>query len=123
MDQGSKMKWTSYGMCTFRILRRQQPGKSVPGAGDDMEKLWQGIEKVDHLRNEEQQHCFAEVSQDAHNSKSHPGKVAESVSHKHGRGVPVKKKQKKKNIETTVCFLESILSDERLDIPVVVKKS
>lgn len=49
-----------------------------------MKKLRKGVDKVNHLRKEEQQHCFAEVSQDADNSKRHPCKVAESVSDKHG---------------------------------------
>lgn len=60
------------------------PGKPVSGTGDDMKKLRQRVHKVDHLRNEEQQHRFAEVSQDADHSKRHPSKVTESVSHKHG---------------------------------------
>lgn len=59
------------------------PGKPVSGTGDDVKKLRQGVDKVNQLRNEEQQHCFAEVSQDADNSKGHASEVAESVSHKH----------------------------------------
>ncbi len=68
------------------------PGEPVSGTGDDMKKLRQGVEKVNNLGNEEQQHRFAEVSQDADYSECHPGKVAESVSHKHRRGVPVTKR-------------------------------
>lgn len=64
------------------------PGEPVSGAGDDMKKLRQGVDKVDHLRDEEQQHHLAEVSQDANHSKCHPSKIAESVSHKHRWGVP-----------------------------------
>lgn len=60
------------------------PGEPVSGAGDDMKKLGQGVDKVDHLRDEEQQHHLAEVSQDADHSKRHPSKIAESVSHEHG---------------------------------------
>lgn len=56
----------------------------MSGTGDDMKQLRQGVDKVNHLRKEEEQHCFAEVSQDADYSKGHPGKVAESVSNKHG---------------------------------------
>lgn len=67
------------------------PGEPVPWTGDDMKKLRQGVDKVNHLRNEEQQHCFAEVSQDADHSKRHPCKVAESVPHEHRRGVPATK--------------------------------
>lgn len=55
----------------------------MSGAGDDMKQLRQGVDKVNYLRNEEQQHCFAEVSQDANYSKGHASKVTECVSHKH----------------------------------------
>lgn len=64
-------------------LSSRLPGQPVSGTGDDMKKLRQGVDKVNYLGNEEQQHCFAEVSQDADYSKGHPSKVAESVSHKH----------------------------------------
>lgn len=64
------------------------PGEPVSGAGDDMKKLRQGVDKVDHLGDEEQQHHLAEVSQDADHSKRHPSKIAEGVSHKHRWGVP-----------------------------------
>lgn len=60
----------------------------MSGAGDDMKKLGQGVDKIDHLRDKEQQHHLAEVSQDANHSKGHPSKIAESISHKHRRGVP-----------------------------------
>lgn len=65
------------------FIIRQSPWEPVPGAGDYVKKLRQGVDKVNHLRNEEQQHCFAEVSQDANYSEGHPSKVAERVSHKH----------------------------------------
>lgn len=47
-----------------------------------MKKLRQGIDKVDHLRDEEEEHRLAEVSQDTDDGEGHPGKVAESVSNK-----------------------------------------
>lgn len=56
-----------------------------------MEELRKRVEKVNHLREEEQQHCFTEVAQDADDSKGHPCKVAEGVSDKHRGGVPAKK--------------------------------
>lgn len=59
------------------------PGEAVSWAGYDMKKLRKRVEKVNHLREEEQQHCFTEVPQDADNSKGHPCKVTESVSDKH----------------------------------------
>lgn len=55
----------------------------MSGTGDDVKKLRQGVEKVNHLRNEEEEHCFAEVPQNADDSEGHPSKVAESISHKH----------------------------------------
>lgn len=63
----------------------------MPRTGDDVEKLRQRIDEVHHLRYEEEQHGFAEVTQDADDSEGHPRKVAECVSHKHRRGVPVTK--------------------------------
>lgn len=72
-------------------LSSRLPGEPVSGTGDDVKKLRQGVDKVHHLRDEEQEHRFAEVSQYADYGKSHPGKVAESVSHKDRRGVPVVK--------------------------------
>lgn len=38
------------------------PWEPVSGAGDNVEELRQRVDKVYHLRNEKQQHCFAEVS-------------------------------------------------------------
>lgn len=67
----------------LKCTNSRSPGEPVSGTGDDTKELRQGVDKVHHLRNEEQQHRFAEVSQDANDSKRHPGKVAESVSHKH----------------------------------------
>lgn len=67
---------------TVQFIRNGRlPGKPVSGTGDDMKKLRQGVDKVNHLGNKEQQHDLAEVSQDADHSKRHPSKVTESVSH------------------------------------------
>lgn len=48
-----------------------------------MKKLGEGVDKVDNLRDEEQQHHLAEVPQDADHSKCHPSEIAEGVSHEH----------------------------------------
>lgn len=48
-----------------------------------MQELRQGVEKVEHLGHEEEQHGLAEVSQDAHHGKGHASKVTEGISHKH----------------------------------------
>ena len=74
-----------------KSIGRRLPGESVSGTGDDVKKLRQWVNKVNHLRNEEQQHCFAEMSQDADYSKRHPSKVAESVAHEHRWRIPVTK--------------------------------
>ena len=52
------------------------------------EELGGGVKKVEHLRDEEQHHCFTEVTQNADYSKSHPSKITEGVSYKHSGGVP-----------------------------------
>lgn len=67
------------------------PGEPVSGAGDDVEELRQGVDEVDHLGDEEEQHGFAEVPQDAHHRKGHPRKVAEGVAHEHRGGVPARR--------------------------------
>lgn len=74
------------GICKYVLgaMSVELPREAVSWTGYDVKKLRKGIDKVNHLRKEEQQHCFAEVSQDADNSKGHSCKVAESVSDKHG---------------------------------------
>lgn len=67
------------------------PREAVSWTGYDMKKLRKRVEKVNHLRKEEQQHGFTEVAQDADNSKGHACKVAERVSHKHWGRVPATK--------------------------------
>jgi len=62
----------------------------VSGTGDDVEELWQGVDEVDNLGEEEEQHGLAEVPQNAHHRKGHPRKVAEGVPHKHRGGVPAR---------------------------------
>lgn len=53
-----------------------------------MEELRQGVQEVQHLRDEEQQHGLAEVAQDPHHGEGHPCKVTEGISHEHRGGVP-----------------------------------
>ena len=60
----------------------------MSGAWNEAKQLWSGIEEVEDLRDEEEQHCLAEVGENADNSKCHPCKVAECISHKHSRRVP-----------------------------------
>lgn len=63
-----------------------------------MEELWQRVDKVYDLRDEEEQHGFAEMAEDPNHSECHPSKVTERVPYKHRRWVP-KGKQKPKNVE------------------------
>lgn len=84
-----------------------------------MKKLGQGVNKVDHLRDEEQQHHFAEVSQDADHSKRHPSKVAESVSYEHRRGVPAAQQALRSNINQ-ICHYA--LREATVHLPVVIKQ-
>lgn len=72
-------------------MSNELPGEPVPRARDNVKQLRQGVDKVNYLRNEEKQHCFAEVSQNTNYSKGHPSKVTKSVSNKHRWRVPVMK--------------------------------
>lgn len=67
----------------------------MAGARNDVEKLGQRVEKVDHLGNEEEKHCLAEVPKDAHHGKGHASKIAEGVSHKHTGRVPAVRQERK----------------------------
>lgn len=53
-----------------------------------MEELWQRVQEVEHLGDEEEQHRFAEVPKDPHHGKSHARKIAEGVAHKHAGRIP-----------------------------------
>lgn len=53
-----------------------------------MQELRQGVDKVYDLRDEEEQHGFAEMAEDPDYSECHPSKVTERVSYKHRRRVP-----------------------------------
>ena len=60
----------------------------VSGAGDHPEELGHGVDEVEYLWDEEQEHGLGEVAEDARHGKGHPGKVAVRVAHKYPRGVP-----------------------------------
>jgi len=59
----------------------------MPRARYEFEKLRSGEDKIEDLRDEEQQHCLAEVSEDCDYGKRHAGKIAESVAYKHLRRI------------------------------------
>lgn len=54
-----------------------------------MEELRQRVDKVYDLRDEEEQHGFAEMAEDPNHSECHPSKVTERVPYEHRRWVPV----------------------------------
>ena len=62
--------------------------ESVPGAGDHVEELRDGVQEVEYLRYEEEEKSLAKVAQDPYHSKRHPSKVAESVTHKYTGWIP-----------------------------------
>ena len=80
------------------------PGEPVSGTRDYVEQLRQGVDEVDHLGDEEQQHGFAEVSQDADHRKGHPRKVAEGVSHEH-RGRVTARGTRQRSVSGELCSL------------------
>lgn len=56
---------------------------------NNFKKLRHGIDKVDNLRDEEQQKCLGEMSVNANHRKSHSREVTVSVSHKYFGREPV----------------------------------
>ena len=55
---------------------------------NEIKELWNGIEKIEDLWDEEQHHGLAEVAQNPNHSKRHASKVAERVPNKHSRWIP-----------------------------------
>lgn len=68
----------------------------MPWAGYEMEKLGYGVEEVDDLRYEEEEHGLAEVAQDPDHCEGHAGDVAEGVADKHAGWIP---DESKNNVE------------------------
>ncbi|TSY98088.1 hypothetical protein Baya_14174 [Bagarius yarrelli] len=58
-----------------------------------VEQLWQRVDKVYDLRDEEKQHGFAEMTEDSDHSEGHASEVTEGVAYKHGRRVPDGKRE------------------------------
>ena len=58
-------------------------------AWDQSEELWCGVDKVEDLGDEEEEHGLAEVAEDGNHRKRHASKVAVRVTNKHSGGVPV----------------------------------
>lgn len=48
-----------------------------------MEQLRHRIQKIEYLRDEEEQQCFAEMAQDANHRERHAGQIAEGVADKY----------------------------------------
>lgn len=107
-------------------MSRRLPGEPMSRTRDDVKQLRQRVNKVNHLRNKEQQHCLAEVSQDADHSKCHPGEVAESVPHKHRGGVPATEQvvslTEYRPLSNTYITHMHHPAEHPFNLPVVVKK-
>lgn len=75
----------------FATVQQVRPGvvlgQPVARARNEAEQLRHRVDKVDDLRDEEQQHGFAKVAQDADHGERHAGQVVERVADKHLRGV------------------------------------
>lgn len=52
----------------------------MPRTWNEVEKLWHRIYEIDDLRDEKQQNCLAEMSQNSNNSERHSGKIVERVT-------------------------------------------
>lgn len=66
----------------------------MPWTWHEMEKLWNGVQEVNYLRYEEQQNCFAEVSQNANHCKCHSRQVTKGVANKNSGWISVKNENK-----------------------------
>ena len=62
----------------------------MPGARNESEELRDGVEKVEDLWYEEEEHGLAEVSEDGNDREGHSREVTESVADKHLCWVPGK---------------------------------
>ena len=60
----------------------------MPGAGHEPEQLRGAVQEIHDLRDEEQKHGLAEVSQDSHGGERHAGKVGECVTHEYSSRIP-----------------------------------
>ena len=65
------------------------PGQPVSGTRHKVEQLRNWEEKVEDLRDEKEQHRFAEVAEDCDNGEWHSGEIAECVADKHLCWIPV----------------------------------
>jgi len=64
------------------------PRESMSGTRHKVKQLRNGEYKVEDLRDEEEQHSLAEMSEDRNDGKWHSSKVAERVANKHSRWIP-----------------------------------
>ena len=64
-------------------------GQSVSRAWDQSEELWCGVDKVEDLGDEEEEHGLAEVAEDGDHCKRHASEVAVCVTNEHSGGIPV----------------------------------
>lgn len=62
----------------------------MPWAKDNSEQLWQRVDEVDELWNEEEQQSLREMTQNSDTGKSHASEVRVRVSHEHLGRIPVR---------------------------------
>lgn len=68
---------------------RVKPWKSMARTRHKPKQLWDGIYKVEDLRDKQQDESLAEVAQYADHDENHTREVAVSVAYKHAGGVPI----------------------------------
>ena len=73
----------------------------MSGARNKAKELGYRVQKIDDLRDEEEEHCLAEVGEDRDDCESHSGKVAESVTDKNLRRIPEQTKFPGVNVTDT----------------------
>ena len=56
--------------------------------GNEAKELRDGVEEIEDLRHEDEQHRLAEVAEDGDDGERHSGKVAERIANKHARRIP-----------------------------------
>jgi hypothetical protein len=65
------------------------PWQSVSGTRKHLEQLWDRVDEIDDLRNEQQEQRFGEMAMNADHSKGHSRKVAECIANEHLGGEPI----------------------------------
>ena len=67
---------------------KELPRESVSWTGYELKELRGGVDKVEYLRDEEEEEGLAEETEDSRDRQNHTSKVAEGVTNKHLGRVP-----------------------------------